>query len=177
MEKNKCIDNCNHDTTNLYEYDNICYASCPNGTNLTDNNLCIKNLICNNYYNYDYNDCLDYIPLGYYLNDTKKKIIDKCSIKCSNCSLDSVLINLCISCNNSAGYYTKFNDSLNENMFVDCYKGDQFGYYLDLDENIYYPCYWTCKSCIGKGNSDDNQCSECIPNYILSNTKFIFILC
>jgi hypothetical protein len=120
IEKNKCISECNNDITYIYEYDNICYASCPNGTHLIDNNLCETDLVCDNYYNYEQNDCLDEIPLGYYLNDTSKKTIDKCYIRCNNCSLDSMLNNLCISCNNSAGYFTKLNDASNDIIFVNC---------------------------------------------------------
>ena len=173
MDKNKCINSCSNDITHIYQYENICYTSCPNGTLLIDNNKCIK---CNNYYNYEQNDCLNYIPLGYYLNDSIKKTIDKCNIKCNNCSLDSELNNLCISCNNSAGYYAKYNDSLNDNIFAHCYSGEQLGYYLEQNENLYYPCYSTCKSCSGKGNRENNKCYECISKHILINSNCHFIL-
>ena len=169
LEKNKCINNCTDDKTSIFEYDNICYAMCPNGTHSIFNYLCEKDLICNNYYNYEHTDCIDYIPLGYYLNDTIKKTLDKCNIKCSNCSNDSVIKNLCISCNNSAGYYAKFNDSINDTIFINCYNEPQIGYYLDEDENIYNLCYSTCKSCTDKGNSDSHRCSDCYPNYNLIN--------
>ena len=42
---NKCIDNCKNDDTFIYEYDNICYKECPNGTLLSESNeeyLCIE---------------------------------------------------------------------------------------------------------------------------------------
>ena len=32
LEKTKCIDKCENDDTYKYEYDNICYESCPKGT-------------------------------------------------------------------------------------------------------------------------------------------------
>ena len=38
-------------------------------------------------------------------------------------------------------------------------------YYLDED-NIYKPCYPTCKSCNIAGDKDNNNCNECISNYI-----------
>ena len=38
-------------------------------------------------------------------------------------------------------------------------------YYLDED-NIYKPCYSTCKPCNGSGDSINNNYIECIPNYI-----------
>ena len=177
IEKNKCISDCNNDITYLYEYDNICYASCPNGTHLTVNNICEEDLVCDNYYNYEQNYCLDEIPLGYYLNDTSKKTIDKCYIRCNNCTLDSMLNNLCISCNNSAGYFAKLNDTPNDIIFVNCFTEEEIGsgYYLDTIKNIYFPCYFTCKSCDGKGNSDNHQCSECYSNYTLINGNCYFI--
>ena len=39
-EKNKCIDNCSKDDIFKYEYNYICYANCPNGTNETNNYIC-----------------------------------------------------------------------------------------------------------------------------------------
>ena len=169
-EKNKCINNCINDGTFIFEYDHVCYSECPNGTHLISNsNLCEKDLICNNYINYEQTGCLDSIPLGYYVNDTQKKTLDKCDIKCSNCTIDSLLNDLCISCNNSAGYYRKYNDSLNENEYINCYNEEPNGYYLDNEEKIYNPCYSTCKACTGKGNIDNHQCSECYSDYILNN--------
>ena len=161
LNKNKCIINCNNDKDYIYEYNNICYDSCPNRTHLIDNNICKNDF--NNYYK----NCSDYIPLGYYLNDTIKKTIVKCNIECNNCTIDSILNKKCISCNNSAGYYPKFNDTLNNNSFINCYNEKNNGYYLDNDENMYYACYINCRSCNGKGNIGNNQCTECYSNYTL----------
>ena len=165
LNKNKCINNCNNDKDYIYEYINSCYKSCPNLTHIIENNICENDLICNNYYNYEYKGCLDSIPLGYYLNDTRKKTIDKCNIKCNNCTIDSVLNDLCITCNTSAGYYPKFNDSLNNITFINCYNGELIGYYLDND--FYYQCHDNCKNCLEKGNIDHNKCTECYSNYTL----------
>ena len=175
LDKNICINNCNNDKDYIIEYDNICYTECPNGTHVIDNNMCKKDLICNNYYNYEYTDCLDSIPLGYYLNDTEEKTLGKCNIKCSNCTLNSAINNLCISCNNSAGYFGKYNDSLSDNEFINCYNEQPNGYYLDNEENMYIPCHSSCKACTGKGNTDNHQCSDCFTDYILSNGNCEFI--
>ena len=174
-EKNICINNCYNDEIFIFEYAHICYFECPNGTHLIDDYLCKKNLICNNYYNYEHTDCLDAIPFGYYLNDTEKKTLNKCDIKCSNCTSESVLNNLCISCNNSGGYYGKYNDSLNDNEFINCYNEQPNGYYLDNEKKMYNPCYSSCKACINKGNSVSHQCSECFTDYALidGNCKLI----
>ena len=166
IEKNKCIIDCSMDDSYFLEYDDICYKSCPKGTYEYYNNTCKKELICQNYYNYEHKGCLDNIPLGFYLNDTINKTIDKCNIKCSNCTMDSVKNGLCITCNNNESYYSKFNDNLNINSFINCYNQNQTGYYLDIINKIFYPCHNTCKECRG---SQKNQCIECFDNYTFEN--------
>ena len=136
-EKLECIDNCKNDNTYKFEYENICYEYCPNGTHeYSNNNLCEKDLICPKYYNNNHTECIDYIPEGYYLNYTT---IYKCDIKCGNCSLESIQKDLCISCNYIDNYFPKFNDSSNFNTFINCYNSPQEGYYLDNEKQIYIP--------------------------------------
>ena len=86
---------------------------CPNGTHISDNNICEDDLICEKYYNYNYTGCLGDIPEGYYLNNSKLKTIDKCNIKCKICNLESIQNNLCISCNINNNFYPKIDDNLN----------------------------------------------------------------
>ena len=134
--KNKCINSCLNDDLYQYEYNNICYLSCPNGTkNSANSNLCKP--LCEKYYNYQQTECIDDIPLGYYLNDSNLKTIDKCLIKCNNCTLESLLENLCISCNINESYYPKFNDSSNKDKFINCYNQPPEGYYLDINNRMY----------------------------------------
>ena len=169
-EKNKCINDCTLDNTYNFEYDNICYISCPNNTYLINHYYCEKVLICDNYYNHNHTACLDEIPLGYYLNDTIKKTIDKCIIKCSNCTIESISNELCISCNNNENYYPKLNDDINDNLYIDCYSGEQIGYFLDNEINTYKPCYSKCKKCSREGNDEHHQCNECInSSYLLDD--------
>ena len=169
-EKNKCISNCTLDNTYILEYNNICYQLCPKRTHLIYNYYCEDDLICNNYYNYNHTACLDEIPLGYYLNDTINRTIDKCPIKCSNCTNVSVSKELCDSCNNNENYYSKLNDDINENIYIDCYIGEQIGYYLDNKTKVYRPCYSKCKKCSGEGNDENHKCTECInSDYLLDN--------
>jgi surface protein len=99
IEKNKCIVNCSLDDIYIFEYNYICYSTCPNGSYQYDNYTCKKEIFCENYYNYNHTGCLDSIPLGFYLNDTINKTIDKCNINCRNCTLDSIEKDLCIFCN------------------------------------------------------------------------------
>ena len=160
IEENKCIDNCNKHNSYKYEYNNICYQSCPKKTNyLSDNEYLCQDLLCeetvNNYYNYNQNKCIVNID-GFYVNDTIEKTIDKCDIQCQNCKNKS---NLCISCNNKEGYYQKLNYTLNNDSFINCYNKTPVGYILH--ENIYKPCYFTCRDCSGYGDEKDNKCITC----------------
>ena len=42
QEKKKCIDECKNDNYYKYEYNNICYLQCPNGTNETEDHICTE---------------------------------------------------------------------------------------------------------------------------------------
>ena len=105
------IDNCTKDEQYKFEYNNICYESCPKTTQISSDNyyLCENDLRCKKYYNYEHIDCLETIPEGYYLNNSKAKTIDKCNIKCKSCSLESTYNDLCLSCNINGNYYPKYN--------------------------------------------------------------------
>ena len=140
-EKYSCIYLCNNDDEYKFEYKNVCYKSCPEGTHNSSEKefLCEEDLICDNYYNYNQTDCIDKIPEGYYLNDSIQNTIDKCDIKCKSCSLESIQYNLCIDCNNNENYYAKYNDSSNNNLFINCYNEDFDGYYLNFNTKLYEP--------------------------------------
>ena len=120
VEKTKCIEFCSNDNIYRFEYNNLCYKSCPSGTHNSSEKefLCEEDLICEDYYNYNYTDCLDKLPEGYYLNNSILKTIDKCNIKCKECTLESTESNLCISCNNNENYFLIVNESSNSNSFV-----------------------------------------------------------
>ena len=169
IEKTQYIDNCSNDDYYTYEYNGVCYHSCPSKTHKSIYNdyLC-EETICDNYYNYDLTDCLDNIPIGYFLNDSSLRTIDKCNIKCLNCSLESNEIDLCVSCNINESYYPKYNDNSNKNSFFNCYNGSIENYYLNDKNGIYMPCYSLCKTCHWQGDKNQNNCSECYDNYALS---------
>ena len=42
-------------------------------------------------------------------------------------------------------------------------------YYRDTNDSIYKKCYSTCKNCSQKGDEENNNCNECIPNYQFLN--------
>ena len=171
IKNNECIDNCINDKkyNYTYEYHNMCYDSCPNGTKIKSNNNLCEDILCENnyYYNYNQTECIDEIPKGYYCNDSYLHTIDICDIKCENCSLESNKYNLCISCNNDKNFYEKFNDSLNNNSFINCYNEAPEGYILE--NRIYKPCYYTCRTCSGYGDEKDNRCISCKDGYVFKN--------
>ena len=96
------------------------------------------------------------IPEGFFINDTSQKTIDKCYSKCKKCiNYGNDENHNCSEC--ISNYYLKNDNSTN------CYTGDVEGYFLF--DNKYQKCYSTCKNCIGFGNEENHNCSECIPNY------------
>ena len=163
--KQVCAESCFYEDHNYIELNNICYDNCPNNTYVLDNHCEKKYMV----YNTDqyYQD----IPDGYYLMNEELKIIDRCNIKCNNCNKESSNINLCISCNTDNYYYPKYNDNNNNDNYKDCYNSEtiSYGYYLDEINNIYKPCYHTCKSCNGLGTISNQKCSSCNPNFELNN--------
>ena len=113
------------------------------------------------------NDC----PYGSYTDLSGNKIC-QCSLECKECSIESLESDLCISCNTD--YYPKIDDIPNENSFMKCYKEPE-GYYLH--NNIYKPCYSSCKNCSGFGNESNNNCTECKSGYILENIENCYEIC
>ena len=65
MKKTICIDNWINDDYYQYEYNSICYHSCPDGTHRSKNNdnLCEVDKISDNFYNFDLTECFDSIPI------------------------------------------------------------------------------------------------------------------
>ena len=87
----------------------------------------------------------------------------KCNIeKCLTCSEESLVYDLCITCNENQNYYPKFNDSKNYGTFIDCYKNLEKYY---LNGNIYEPCYESCQSCSKNKENNFHNCKMCAPGY------------
>ena len=116
------------------------------------------------------------------LNFTNNNYINIC--KDNICPIESDIINidsiLCISyCYNDNIYKYEYNNKCYKdcpnNTYISlkndfkCYK-ELEGYYLD--NNIFKPCYISCKSCNTSGNINDNNCIECKPNYIFKMNLF-----
>ena len=149
-----------------------CHKNCKTcnkeGTN--NKNNC---LTCDSTKYYDLGNCTSSCVNGP-LSETSSKKTCKCSynVKCKECSIESIIYDLCVSCNQ--GYYKKYNDDSNINSFINCYKNPN-GYYLE--ENIYKPCYSTCMLCENKGDQNNHNCIECMEGYIFLNESFSKMNC
>ena len=166
-----CAESCYYNNRQYYDYNNICfYDNCPIDTyNLSY--ICEKSYTVFGTTTY-YQD----IPDRYYLKNDYFKIIDVCNMKCNNCTKESEKQNLCISCNINNSFYPKYNDSNSINfIFIDCYPDDTIfdGFFIDKSDNIYKPCYKTCKSCNESGSVSEHKCMTCYSNYTLDNNNCI----
>ena len=162
-----CVDNCSN---YKYELNNICYSYCPESVdfcvpeNETENITNNFNLIESSDSIHENNDNItEEISISFNISfsvETDESLI-KCELEqCQYCSIDSLNMNLCISCN--TGYYPIFNDDLNNNSnsYKNCSKSPE-GYFLDIKNLVYKPCYQSCKKCYISGNDIQHNCIEC----------------
>ena len=131
--------------------------TCDKKYNDTNSNC---NSCLNDKYFY-WGNCLSNCTNGYFIDSSGKKIC-KCisNKKCKECLNDNLESDMCISCN--AGYFQKIDEIHSDNSLIKCYK-DPEGYYLDND--IYKPCYPSCKKCSELGDKNDHKCIECLSDY------------
>ena len=102
---------------------------------------------------------------GILINSTDIQSCECDTQKCLSCPKEALSENLCLTCNNSNGYYEIENDNyFHIDGYVKCHK-DPSGYYLDKNESIYKKCYYTCKECGTSGNNITHNCLICDENY------------
>ena len=120
-------------------YNDSCYDECPIRTKeITSEKKC-EDLNCLKYYNYHQNRCIDEIPVGYYMNDSILKTIDKCNENCKTCNESSTNISMnCLSCKDDKPFLYLGN----------CFNSCLYGEYED-DNGI--------KKC----KCFDKKCSKC----------------
>ena len=184
-KRNICQDYSNNYISYYYEYNDIYYDTCINGTLL--NNIPIKNCICNtekclscpkiplkeelcfecnsNYYKKE-NDNYSYIEgyvkcynnlSGYYLdNDTYKK----CYYTCKECEKkgDNKTHN-CLICNDNYPFGNKINN------YSNCYNNCSYYYYLDDENNYHCTINSTCPE-----KYPNLLLNQCIRNNEMTNT-------
>ena len=177
LENGECVDDCSLTNNNKYNYKNECYENCPYNNNYIsgdchrDCKSCEKGpdsistncKACSNPDKYlNIGNCVSNCLKGHYIDEYDCSIkICKCDLdKCDKCSKESYVKNLCISCNN--GYYPKYEDIKNNNLYFDCYKSPE-GYYLN--SGYYKSCYKSCKFCSKSGDNINHFCMQCKDNY------------
>ena len=133
---------------------NVIKYVCNQGSTITKANC----LTCSDDYPYFFfGNCLKSCENGY----KNKNGFLECNCvteECSDCTEDSLNEGLCKECNK--GYYQKSDDISYPNNYIKCYK-DPPGYYLDDINQIYKPCYSSCKKCYGEGNDEFHNCEIC----------------
>ena len=156
----KCYKNCKtcKDINNGENVHNC--LNCKENYLLYNNSNCLNCKYLNIYTNYEQNSCIQFLPNGYYVNNTKYNTIDKCHKNCLSCNKGGDDNNMnCLFCDNQNGYY--FLEST-----TNCYKLPYNGYYLDEDYKI-KKCYYMCKTCSSgplfniNGEIENMNCDIC----------------
>ena len=169
LNSNSCSGDCSNITKYKYKSGNKCYTNCED---------------LGYYYSYDLKECITEIPDGFYRKNNSSYNIEKCPIKCKNCSLDSILDNnLCLYCKNS--YY-----QLSVNSYSECYETCPEGYINSIKktceifttvitESKNYDCenalYIKDNKCVEKCSALEFLKQECkaINNSLSVKTKII----
>ena len=61
-------------------------------------------------------------------------------------------------------FFRIYKDKKNNNSYSNCYKFPS-GYYLDLNNSIYKPCFYSCKTCDISGDELEHHCLICQEGY------------
>jgi len=129
---------------------------CPTNYNkiIKQKNKCIDDCKNDNIFNYEYNNsCLKECPTNAKIFGDEKLCLEECyenQFEYNN------------NCYNDCPTNT-FRLFINRNVCVNALPEN---YYLDNTDNIYKECYNICKKCNTSGNEENNNCDECISNYI-----------
>jgi len=82
-----------------------------NSSSLISYNSILK---CDKYLNYERKKCIDFIPLGFYLYDKEKGLIEKCHESCNSCNIGpNGSSNNCNQCKNNSYYLENGNCIIN----------------------------------------------------------------
>ena len=139
LSSNTCINNCNQ-CSNIYEYYNLCFQTCPENTYPKINEFL----------------CLDKKPKGYYL-DIDNKIYKLCYETCEDCNINGdEMHNNCIECKNGYNFLIDSMYSSNGNCYPKC---NDFFYF---DESNIFHCITECPEQFNKIITDKKKCiNEC----------------
>ena len=123
---------------------------------------------------YETSDCGDdsLLENGYFFDDDDS-MYHKCNIQCKSCEKNSTEDDpKCLSCNVDGGYYPAFfkPESRCYNKFT---IDPEYVLVQIIDQETgkkykkWTICYQTCRTCLGPGNENENNCANCISKYYL----------
>ena len=171
-EQNRCI---NEIPYGYYLNDSIlrtidrCHADCE--TCSIDSRNCDS---CHDSKYLNLGNCVSNCTYGYFKDSNGIKKCKCSNVKCLECSSESLLFDLCVSCNTENNYYKKHGDNTNKLSYINCYKNPE-GYFLKND--TYYECYKTCKNCNDSGDDSNNNCIECKSGFDLKKNNNCYEHC
>lgn len=148
-----------------------CYKNCKTCSDSSDNENDQKCIECKNgfYFMEGTKNCFSEIKYHYYFNKDKK-MFSPCYRKCLTCNTkeqDSTHMN-CLSCESPSIFYSKSSNCLNCENYVDytqtkCIDIIEDGYFLlDEEKKIIEKCFYLCKTCNKKGDTEHNNCLTCL---------------
>ena len=154
--------------TNL-EYNGHCYDQCPIRTTIKNIRYKCENFTCSYFYNYGQRSCSDTrnVPIGYYINDTILKTLDKCDDNCKTCKDNATY---CLSCYNNNNPYFYLHK---------CYNKCKYDSFTDTDGILKCKCFVEkCFKC-SEESLKEGKCEKCnedkgyYPKSTDNNNKFI----
>ena len=150
-----------------YVYNNECYDICPKRTKDINGDKICEDLNCqyiydyyngyyyDYYYNYEQNDCINYLPTGYFINDTTLKTIDKCHSNCKTCKGKPTNITMnCLICQDDVPYIYLGN----------CYRNCLFGEFYENGIKICKCVNQRCLTCTDN-SIEFGLCTRCNYGY------------
>ena len=153
-ETNNCMSTCDDNHDNYFVKEGNKCINCKKESNKMKNNKKFK-------YIGDNTMCLDETTAkqkygNFYYIDEATGTIESCHPNCLTClSKSSDYDNmLCLSCDNSKGYYMFENTS-------NCYNYAPQYYFFDKLNKRFSQCYSTCRTCNEKGDENNHKCLEC----------------
>ena len=141
-----------------YAYNDECVDDCPIRTADEDGDHICTNLQCDYYFTYGQRSCsnVEEIPVGYFMNDTRLKTIDKCHPNCATCKEKPTnTSSKCLTCN-----------SIQPFIFLgNCYSSCLYGEFNDTDGVIKCKCFnEKCFKCSEQSLKFD-LCEKCNDGY------------
>ena len=194
----KSLDLTNFDTSQVASVKQM-FSNCQSLIYLNLGSFNLNNDAISNFIFYGINtnltSCINDLQIiGQLSNNNPPNCSDKCFDK--NIKLD-IINNGCLKSCDEKGYDYEFNNicynecpkgthisTHNHNLCVElsckefynnkekCFENIPEGYYFDINDIYYKPCYENCELCNGGGNEIDNNCSKCKPNLRFLNDSF-----